>query len=457
MPQHRVVFVIVLNAKGEVLVENVNGNQLLLHLEVHRFARLARAITREAELRYGLRLFCFALAQEMDSQLMVEQIVAVTRLQHEQPLHGSLRWVPRGVLHHQLCEEDLWALRLGVNAIDPRSSFGRYESLDVVRAWYTPFVEARQLRETRIEQWNGDSCFQLFRIICEPQEMNCGTHRQAFWFKAVGDPNTREFTVIRHLTAECRSWFAPIVAMLPEVNGWLMEEVPGCELDKEVNELPWVLTAEVLAKLQMRFVGREQELLAIGCKDWRVPQVIARIDPFFEHMVDAMEKQSSVPPLRLSPEELCAMAHACKAVCKRILDLGVPNTLAHGDFSPHNVLVSNGSPVFIDWAEAYLTFPFISWEYYWNRTRKDHPEHAAWWSRVQHSYGYDQWASMLGHEVVQEGFRLSPAYAILVSCMYRSDGDIRDGLQDGTEHSRRSMVRRLQRELQPILGEVTVV
>lgn len=453
MPLTYTVSIIVLNVKGEVLLEGGSAVHSLPSVEVPKFTRLARAVTREAEVQLGFQLFCFGLAKDVGCSAQgAERLIAVTRFKKEQRLGETWRWIPRDSLEQHLSSEALAAANRGLEELDADGPFGYYGSLDDLRAWYTPLLNDRHARECRIEQWNGDRVFQLFRIICDPLEGHSDTFPRSYWFKAVGQPNTREFAVIQKLTSECPSCFAPIVGTLPSVNGWLMEDIDGYELDRAVDLRAWDLTAKALARLQIRFVGRDRELLAIGCKDWRVPQVLERVDSLFAHIAVAMEQQPSVPPPRLSKSDLTQMVHACKALCHRLLDLGIPDALAHGDFSPHNVLISNGVPVFIDWAEAYLTFPFISWEYFWNRLIKDHPEHGAWMDCLHDSYA-EQWTSIVAPKIVRQALLFSPAYAVLVRSMYRTDGDIRDGLEPGTEASRRSLVRRLQRELQAVFSE----
>ncbi len=135
-------------------------------------------------------------------------------------------------------------------------NFGKYAALDELRAWYSSPLEAMGLKEAAIEQWNGDPWFALFRVTTEAIDSASGNAARSFWFKAVGEPNVREYAVTVALTAECPYWFPKLVATKPEWNGWLMEEVEGHELDVEPDGRPWALTARVLAKVQKRFVAK---------------------------------------------------------------------------------------------------------------------------------------------------------------------------------------------------------
>jgi hypothetical protein len=208
----------------------------------------------------------------------------------------------------------------------------------------------------------------------------------------------------------------------------------------------WALTAAVLASVQLQFIGEEDGLLALGCCDWRVPRILAVLDMFFDVMEEKMQEQPSEPPHKLSRSEMRELKVLCKDCCHRLDDLEVPNTIAHGDFSPHNVIVSDGSPILLDWAEAYVAFPFISWEYFKSRMVKDCPERADWQNRMAESYTHS-WVAKIGRDRVGRCLQLSPAIAVLVSALYGIDRS-REREHSRSNQVKRSLMRRLQRELQ---------
>jgi Phosphotransferase enzyme family len=185
-----------------------------------------------------------------------------------------------------------------------------------------------------------------------------------------------------------------------------------------------------------------------------MPRVLAALDPFFQDMEEIMARQPSEPPRRLDRSELRALKIQCQDLCRRVEDVDIPYTITHGDFSPHNVLVSNGWPVFIDWAEAYVSFPFISWEYFWNRMIKDHPEHVDWHERMHRNYAYRVWAPILTQSRVDEGLRLSPALAVLILALYGVD-DPEQRRNRRADKGKRSLVRRLSRELETLQNAKT--
>jgi hypothetical protein len=448
---------VVLDAERRVLVDSTKDS--LLEVEVPPFTRIAYSAAEAAREKYGLDLFVILgkedLGAEDSGSPRTEEacFTLVCRLQDAswKPT-VSMAWYEVKNALAQLQAADQFALRAALDEFEgydsgaKSSSFGRYRSLDDLREWYGPYLSALGVRETGVQQWNGDPWFALFRIAVEPISESKPEIPKALWFKAVGEPNTREFAVTKALVEECPYWFPKLVAIKKEWNGWLMEEVDGHELDAELDGRPWALTARILAKVQKRFVGQEDKLLSLGCKDWRMPHVLESLDPFFEDMEDAMKRQPSAPPHILSRDELRVLKVQCRDLCRRVEDVDIPYTITHGDFSPHNVIVLNGWPVLLDWAEAYVSFPFISWEYFWNRTAKDHPEYAAWHERMHRNYAYRIWESMLGQNRVDEGLRLSPAMAVLILALYGID-DPEERRNRRADKVKRSLVRRLQREV----------
>jgi hypothetical protein len=455
---------VILDQQRRLLVNLADEVPRLPEVTIPPFTRIGHAATRAAREKYGLDLFVITetMTKPPDTNaLEIDELALVCRPQDPSAaLERNLAW--RSEEEIELAEEDRPALDRAMAEFAPlnsgakASSFGRYRSLDDLRAWYAPYLDQLGFRETGIEQWNGDPWFALFRIKTEPQSSEARPEPvregapeppKALWFKAVGEPNTREYAVTLALAQECPYWFAKIIASNPSWHGWLMEEVIGHELDDEPDGRPWALTARVLAKVQKRFVGKEEELLALGCRDWRMSRVLAALDPFFEDMEEIMERQPNEPPRRLDRGELRALKIQCQDLCRRVEDVDIPYTITHGDFSPHNVIVSNGWPVFIDWAEAYVSFPFISWEYFWNRMIKDHPEHAEWHERMHRNYAYRVWAPLLTKSRVDEGLRLSPAMAVVILALYGID-DPEQRRNRRADKGKRSLVRRLQRELE---------
>jgi hypothetical protein len=451
---------VILDADRRIMLDHSTASTRLPEVQIPQFTRIAYSATLAAREKYGLDLFVIlikALGDKSGTKTEgSDSLALICRVQSGNTSPSEcLGWVDTKQAAARLEIDDRETLVAALNEFErfdsgtKPSSFGRYRALDDLREWYSPYLSATGVRETGIQQWNGDPWFALFRIAVEPVGEPTEETPKALWFKAVGEPNTREFTVTKALAEECPYWFPKLIATKPEWNGWLMEEVNGHELDVEPDGRPWALTARILAKVQKRFVGQEDRLLSLGCRDWRVPRVLSCLDMFFDDMEEIMGRQQTEPPQILGASALREIKAQCQDLCRAVEDADVPYTITHGDFSPHNVIVLNGWPVLIDWAEAYVSFPFISWEYFWNRTIKDHPDYAAWHERMHRNYAYRVWASMLGRKRVDEALRLSPAMAVLVLALYGID-DPKERKNRSSDKSKRSLVRRLQRELRVV-------
>ncbi len=447
------ISLVILDGDRRILVDIDDSGCHIPTVTIPPYSRIVLCATEVAKDKYGVDLFgILSVPSGAKNQEPLEEILVCRMKDAHTEVPVGLRWIGEKDYKGSLTEHSSNALEFALKEFDvydsgaKASSFGKYISLDELRAWYLPILESRDVRETGIQQWNADPWFSLIRISVAPLNPTASNSPAAFWFKAVGEPNTRELPVTRALSLECPLMFPEVIATNPRWNGWLMEEVRGHELDEETDSQSWIETARDLATIQMTFADREAALLEYGCRDWRMPRVLDSLGPFFEDMEDVMQRQPSAPPDILGRKELQGLRGRCEDLCHQIAMLNVPSSIAHGDFSPHNVLVSQGRRVFIDWAEAYVTFPFISWEYYWNRTVKDHPDYAGWHSRMLNAYAYDRWASILGDQRVREALRLSPAAAVLVIALYGADSPAGHASLD-FDRVRRSLVRRLRKEL----------
>jgi hypothetical protein len=447
---------VVLSRDRQILAEVTGNGYRLPFITVPRFTRVAYAATLAAHEKYGVLLFIILSVhqhREDNAHFGIEEQVLVGRFQlADAELSTHLKWLNYDQRVGQLDRADQAALDSALSEFTlfdsgkRYSSFGKYCWLDELRAWCLPTLETLGLRETGIQQWNADPWFSLLQIKADSITKGDVANQRTLWFKAVGEPNIHEFTVTLALASKCPQSSPKIVATKPEWNGWLMEEVKGQELDAELDMQSWVATAQTLAEVQKRFIGEETKLLEVGCRDWRIPRILELLDSFFEDMEETMLRQPTSPPHILSHEELRDLKDRSRDLCIRVRDAGVPYTITHGDFSPHNVLISKESPILIDWAEAYVTFPFVSWEYFWNRTMKDHPEHVVWHRQMYQGYAVDGWASVLSKQSIEEGMKLAPAMAVLILALQ----GIHDPVERENRHRdkyKRSMIRRLQKEI----------
>ena len=58
-------------------------------------------------------------------------------------------------------------------------------------------------------------------------------------------------------------------------------------------------------------------------------------------------------------EKLRALAPKFQAMCERLAEDAIPQTLVHGDFHSGNIIVNDGSYLFFDWTDACIAHPFF--------------------------------------------------------------------------------------------------
>jgi hypothetical protein len=185
----------------------------------------------------------------------------------------------------------------------------------------------------------------------------------SFWFKAVGEPNVREFAITEVL-ARLFPAFVPRIAMsIPEWNGWIAEHAQGTALDNSLSLNGWVKVLKSLTSLQEDAAAYTSCLSAAGATDCRCAYLRAALDPFIEETKHAMHRQTSIAAPRLSDQELDRLGAQVAVTITILEESGIPDTLLHRDIGHGNVFVSHAGATFLDWAEAGIGHPFLSAEH----------------------------------------------------------------------------------------------
>jgi hypothetical protein len=245
----------------------------------------------------------------------------------------------------------------------------------------------------------------MFRNLVGP-----GTNGPAVWFKAVGEPNLREFPISVTLSSLFPGFVPTVIATRPIWNGWLTIEFIGQPLDELHDARAWERAAGTLAELQIESFGRIEELLKAECRDLRVTSLLTFVDPFTEVMSLLMEQQHKTPPPILSAKQLETLGAQAKDVLSAWAQLNVPDTLGHLDFNPGNILCSANQCVLLDWAEAYLGPPFLTFEYlqtHFMRRRQETGVDA----EVENAY-HAKWHTVLSAKTISAARELVPVLAV---------------------------------------------
>ena len=297
------------------------------------------------------------------------------------------------------CLEEARAYKTG-NKSGPFAIVGWFDEL--IR-WARPFIEAQGLHLTgAFQQHNGNPNFSLIRLE---------TDGKPIWFKAANDEKWPEYGLTMALSERYPRYFPKVFACRPGWRGWLMEHIDN-RLDQVMQFEKWKQAVVTLAEFQLELAGKDDYLLGIGCRDWRMPSIVSLITPLLDKMDVLMQQQETTPPPTLSKNELLALGDAVRSACDRLASLSIPESFTHGDFSAGNILANPYRCVLIDLAESYLGHPFLTFQYLLDGLHTYHPECDGWHDDLRRAYA-DTWRGLCSQENIDEAFRLMPLVTIL--------------------------------------------
>jgi hypothetical protein len=318
-------------------------------------------------------------------------------------------------------------------------AFGKPDWLRTVTEWVEAQASYVGLRVTgKFRQLNASPSFSLIRFETD------GT---ALWFKAVGEPNLREFAITRTLADLLPGYLPAILATHKEWNAWLMTEFTGTHPHANSDIDTWIAVSKRLAEMQIASFGKTLHLLGAGCHDTRVSCLAEKIDPFLEVMTALMAQQSKASPSPLSAGELSNLGKQLHRICSDLAQSGIPNTLSHLDLNPGNILVSDSQCIFLDWAEACVGHPFVAFEYLLEHLRKLLPKDDSMEAKLSSVYTRP-WQRFADPQAIAEATAVAPLLAAF-TCAVAAET-----WRDESRRSRldiaallRSLTRRMKREV----------
>jgi hypothetical protein len=161
-----------------------------------------------------------------------------------------------------------------------------------------------------------------------------------------------EPTITVALARRTPGWVPDVIAIEP-AEGWLlMHDLGGGPLGKE-PPATWPSGATRIAQIQSAWVGHVDELVAAG----------AHVRPL-EPLIDGLPTMLDRAMLgdRLAPEVRAAWTDATPRLidaCRRLADIGLPDSVIHGDLHPWNIAVTERGLVVFDWSDAAVGNPFV--------------------------------------------------------------------------------------------------
>jgi hypothetical protein len=440
--------VIVRRKGSEILLSSSDCAWSLPCLQIVPRERIAPQLTAELKEQFGMQSYCLfvpSFAPSEGSTTRARYAVLESISDNCKAVTGTC-WIPRTASACQRVRpvEDAQALMESLREMDSyggeskRGLFGRPGWLKEMFAWTQEQLGPLGLRlHGSFQQFNAGPTFSLFRLE---------TNRGAAWFKATGEPNLHELSITMCLARLFPGSLPPILGIHPSWNGWLSEEVSETTLDQYKELSAWERTAENLAELQIASIGKGSALLDAQAKDLRIPVLIDLIAPFLALMAELMSIQVKQSPPPLTVSELDSLGTRLREALLLLQNLGFPDTLGHIDFNPGNILMTPAGCVFLDWAEACVTNPLITFEYLREHARLNLTSDATAAVRIATAY-LRPWTTLLSPDDLTRALTVAPLIAVFtyaVACGgWRSPEMLRGPAPSGYL---RSLTRRMHTE-----------
>jgi hypothetical protein len=445
--------VFILADRGSRLLVIANGPRFALpEIQISPFARTAERLAAAMRRDWALEVICLYPAEAFGGQPSERHLwrYYLTEIQGSQPTVRQGMWVSVSSLtedsfsHGNDHQALLTCLARCCPSCNPHSAaFEIVGWFETVSRWISAVIKPSGLYLTGdFRQVNASPAFSLIRFA---------TNRQAVWFKAVGPPNVREFRITRYLAQIAPAFTPKILGARVKWNAWLMAEVEGSHPDDQSDIEIWATVAKTLARLQIASVGHTLHLINAGCRDIRVGTVIGGLDRFFEAMAFLMSQQTKEIPPPLSQDELRTLATQLKALLIEFQEFDIPNALGHLDLNPSNIVVAANRCVFLDWAEAYVGHPFLTFHYLLQHLCR-FQDQGLWETAVTSAYA-QEWLALADPTAIGQALALSPLIATLAYA-FSADRwrDSKHRFAPEVAPYLRSLTRQIQRETRRIIA-----
>ena len=411
-PDHVTYRMIVLAPGGtESLIVRTDHGLALPTVQIPRFERIAKNLTAVLKNKWGQEAVCLF----SPSVGVVHEPPTGANYQAMESLHKNPASEPRSLWTDigSLSERDFSDpedyRKLQQSLVDcGRSAHGPFAKLGwfaELQGWVEEIISLQGLHLTgNFSQLNASPTFSLVRFE---------STGPAVWFKAVGVPNLHEFPVTVALKRILPGYTPRILAVRPEWNGWLTVEAEGSDLSQNSDPEQWRAAAESLAKLQTESLCDTEALFRAGARGISTSRLLAFVDPFFATMTTLMAKQVRTPPPILRGSELTMLSDRIKQSLSALEDIHLPQALGHLDPNPGNIFVSERHVTFLDWAEAYIGNPFLSFQYMLEHFRREVSSDPDVTCKLTNAY-LQRWQPIISSKNVRDVLEHTPLVAVFV-------------------------------------------
>ena len=435
------------NEATKIFVVRTSTGHKLPSVTVATGSRIAAEINKVTADTWGLQTYCmFTVPQPLSPNVQSRYVVLESAHSVQGPSYaGHWQDVTRlgpGDFEHA---DDFAAIRKSLDTLHSHSvcpiggAFGAPGVFRKVTEWIKSQAATVGLRLTGpFRQLNGGMTFSLVRFE---------TDGAALWFKAVGEPNLREYGITLELCTDFSDFVPQLVASQSDWNAWLTTEVDGNHPDEKSSLEVWIRVIAQMAVLQSRSFGRVLHLIDAGCHDLRVSTLMKVLDPFMDVMSVLMRTQIATSPAPLSQAELSPLRTQLRDALAILADSGIPEAISHLDLNPRNVLVSQKRCVFLDWARGAVSHPVFSLQHLLDHLKQLHTLKNSWQRELVSAYiaalGFH-----VGNECWLDSLEVAPLLTVFAIAVATEDwfkaacGD----RQSDSARYLRGLARRMKRE-----------
>ena len=446
-PDHDSYRVMVLTHDALELLTLPNGGKLTLpSIEVPRSERTAEYLTHALNRQLGCKAICLFSSIDLHPTKRTKSVLWQVLQCHE---HRAMRTPPaawvrvsslapdsfRDVRDYFVVQQSLEKLRrTRPKDSQPFCQLGWFEEL---QAWVKQVIQPLGIELTgEFSQLNACPSFSLIRFE---------TTGAPVWFKAVGEPNEHEFPITIALSQRFPRYLPTLLAERWSWRGWLTKD-GGRPLAQTTPTIDvWMQAATGLASLQIEAITHSQQLLSAGSRDLRIPRLLALVEPFLDRTNALMQRQSKASPPPLSCDELSALGATIQDALAALEETGFPATLGHSDFNPGNILWTGSGSRMIDWAEAYIGHPFLTYEYFVSHLRRDFPEIAPFENFIRTSFT-QPWKYVMPVQSIDEALIYTPLIAVFAYAVSLNSWQSPEPQDPQRLAYVRSLARRMKRE-----------
>jgi hypothetical protein len=213
-----------------------------------------------------------------------------------------------------------------------------------------------------------------------------------------------EASITRALAARTPGWVPNVLDVEP-AEGWLlMADLGNRQLGNE-PETRWADGARRLGELQRAWVGHGDELLAAGGAHRPLDGLATAVPGLLD--VDGFGKRLHAAALERWP----AVQKRLMDACHELEDIGLPDSLIHGDAHQWNIAITDHGLVVFDWSDAAIGPYFVDLAVVFFRTKDLGVR------RVLRDAYLDAWAGIAPRDRLERAAELAMAVGALYQVM----------------------------------------